>query len=117
MSDKAWKQEERRFAAALGLRRRPLSGNSRAGLGAGDLMNKDGTRPGILVEVKSWKRMPLTKHLEKTRAEAAVEGVPWAFGIHEKASQRRFVVCELAYFARLLRGEPCFEGELGRMGD
>jgi hypothetical protein len=111
MGDKAWKQEERRVAEYFGLRRRPLSGNSRAGLGAGDLMNLDGTRPSILVEVKSWKRMPLIKHLEKTRAESEQEGVPWVFVIHEKGSQRRFAVCELAFFAKLLEESEPYPGE------
>ena len=96
---KAWKVEEARVAALFGCRRRPLSGNSRAGLGAGDMMTQSGGQPDIVVEVKSWARMPLAKHADKVRREAA--GAPWVLAIHVKGSPNRFAVVDLELLAEL----------------
>ena len=96
---KAWKLEEQRVARLFGQRRRPLSGNRQAGIGLSDTMNTDGTMPDIFIEVKSWARMPLIKHIEKTRKDAA--GIPWLLAIHAKGSHNRFAVVDLEWIASL----------------
>lgn len=93
----AWKEEERRVARLFQMRRRPLSGNSSAGLGPGDVMNRDGSQPDIVIEVKSWARMPLIRHIEKVQKEA--KGLPWVLVIHEKRAKRRFAICDVEMLA------------------
>lgn len=100
MSNPAWKKEERRVAEMFGHRRRPLSGNAKAGIGLSDTMNKDGTEAKLFIEVKSWKHMPLIKTITKIRKQAA--GKPWILAIHEKGSPNRFGVVELKRLAELV---------------
>lgn len=102
MGNKAWKDEERRCAALFGGTRRPLSGNSTAALGAGDVRDCP-----LVIEVKSWKRMPLVKHIEKVKKEAEMEGKPWILAIHKKGSHERYGIVPLSYLAYLvgIKGE------------
>lgn len=96
MGDKAWKQEERRVAALFNTTRLPLSGNSTANIGSGDIRSDK-----ICVEVKSWARMPLIKHIEKVRKEAKEK--PWVLAIHLKGSHNRYGVVDLEWLANLYK--------------
>lgn len=96
---KAWKAEEQRVAALFGQRRRPLSGNRKAGIGLSDTMNLDGSEPEVFIEVKSWSRMPLIRHIRK--AELDSSGRPVILAIHAKNSKKRYAVVDLHWLASL----------------
>lgn len=102
---KAWKKEEQRVAEAFGWRRRHCSGSD-AITGKSDVVMPDGRNPPIFIEVKSWKRMPLIKHIAKTIKNAKDENrQDWVLVIHEKGSHRRFAITDLSVFARIYKGE------------
>lgn len=105
---KSWKAEEQRVASQFGQRRRPLSGNRQAGIGESDTMNLDGSRAELFVEVKSWGRMPLIKHINKVREQMQKEAKahnepekPWLLCIHKKGSHERYAVVDLPWLAEL----------------
>lgn len=105
MGNKAWKDEERRVAALFGQRRRPLSGNRQAGIGLSDTMALDGREAELFIEVKSWSRMPLIKHIRK--AEEDAKGKPVILAIHSKGSKKRYAVVGMEFLAALYRLAPC----------
>ena len=113
MTDKAWKEEERRVAALFGQVRRPGSGayasdgSQDGNLGRSDTKNKDGTEADIFIEVKNKKAIfsaDMRSTIKKTTARADELKKPWVVSVHypgDTGKHRRFAIVDLDYFAKL----------------
>ncbi|MDG6927744.1 MAG: hypothetical protein JRN10_00850 [Nitrososphaerota archaeon] len=97
MTDKVWKQEERRIARAFGTERTPLSGSN------SKMTQSDTLHPKFYIEIKHRKQVPFYKVFLETDKKAKDEGKIPMVVLHESKRQKRIVMISLEDFVKLVK--------------
>ncbi|MDG6931815.1 MAG: hypothetical protein JRN26_01020 [Nitrososphaerota archaeon] len=97
MTDKVWKQEERRIAKAFGTERTPFSGSN------SKMTKSDTLHEKYYIEIKHRKQVPFYKVFLETEKKARDEGKIPMVVLHESKRQKRIVMINLEDFIRLVK--------------
>ena len=83
------------------MRRTPLSGNRRAGIGMSDCIGEGNTKPELFIEIKHRKKIPFARHIDEARKKADEEGLPMMFIVHETGRKHAWAIMDVEYAATL----------------
>lgn len=97
MTDKLWKQVERRIAKKLNGKRNPLSGRN-----SGNGTSSDVLHPDLYIEVKHRQRIPFQKVFHETVKKGREENKIPVLILHQKSSRENIVMMADDDFADLI---------------